>query len=48
MFRYAMMNQNKGREDLQPHEIEAILADSGLIHEDDLVIEDFAKYLMSK
>ena len=48
MFRYAMMNQNKGREDLQPHEIEAILADSGLIHEDDLVIEDFANYLMSK
>ena len=48
MFRYTMMNQNKGREELKPHEIEAILKDCGLTHEDELVIEDFAKYLMSK
>ena len=47
-FRYAMANQNKNRESLLDHQIEAILTDCKLIHEDNIVIEDFAKYLMSR
>ena len=47
-FRYAMQNQNKGRESLLDHQIETILTDCKLIHDEHIVIEDFAKYLTSR
>ena len=44
-FKYAMMNMG---EKMQEHQVEEILTDSDLVHEEALMIEEFAKYLMSK
>lgn len=45
LFKYAMMNNG---EKMLDHQIEEILTDSDLVFDDQLVIEEFAKYLMSK
>lgn len=44
-FKYAMMNMG---EKMLEHQIEEILTDSELVYEDTIVIEEFAKYLMSR
>ena len=35
-------------ENLLDHYVEEIITDSKLVHEDSIIIDDFAKYLMSK
>ena len=45
LFKYAMMNNG---EKMLEHQVEEILTDSDLVFDDSLVIEEFAKYLMSK
>ena len=35
-------------ENLLDHYVEEIITDSKLVHEDNIIIDDFAKYLMSK
>jgi Ca2+-binding EF-hand superfamily protein len=44
-FKYAMTSMG---EKMLEHEVEEILTDSDLVFEDNLVIEEFAKYLMSR
>ena len=35
-------------EKMSEHQIDEILTDSDIVHEDSIQIEDFAKYLMSR
>ena len=48
-FRSTMTTLGKENgENLLEHNIEEIITDSKLVHDDYIMIEDFAKYLMSK
>lgn len=41
-------NGKENGENLLDHYVEEVITDSKLIHEDSIIIDDFAKYLMSK
>lgn len=48
-FKNQMTTQGKENgENLLDHYVEEIITDSKLVHEDSIIIDDFAKYLMSK
>lgn len=48
-FRSVMTSNGKENgENLLDHYVTEIIADSKLVHEDYIMIEDFAQYLMSK
>jgi len=48
-FKNQMTTQGKENgENLLDHYVEEIITDSKLVHEDNIIIDDFAKYLMSK
>ena len=48
-FRSVMTTNGKENvENLLDHYVEEIITDSKLVHDESIIIEDFAKYLMSK
>ena len=48
-FRTVMTTNGKENgENLLDHYVEEIITDSKLVHDENIIIEDFAKYLMSK
>ena len=47
-FRTALMQGRENGENLADHQIEEIITDCKLVHDEQIVIEELAKYLMSK